>query len=137
MQYTRRSIHNVASTTHAWPTTNIAFSDEHLPPTNFGSVPEVDIAQYRNSVPLGIGTRYNLVLRGTERIPSSTEGYRAVPSGTEEYRAVPGKRKIIEIEEEGVDWETLDSIEEEGERAVHHNDDSNEDPLSDDSADDL
>ncbi|KAL0921577.1 hypothetical protein M5K25_008663 [Dendrobium thyrsiflorum] len=39
------------------------------------------------------------------------------------------KRKITEIEEEGVDWETLDSIEEEGERAVHHNDDSNEDPL--------
>ncbi|KAL0910409.1 hypothetical protein M5K25_021389 [Dendrobium thyrsiflorum] len=47
-----------------------------------------------------------------------------------------GKRKITEIEE-GVDWETLDSIEEEGERAVQHNDDSNEDPLSDDSADDL
>ncbi|KAL0908182.1 hypothetical protein M5K25_022659 [Dendrobium thyrsiflorum] len=47
-----------------------------------------------------------------------------------------GKRKITEIEE-GVDWEILDSIEEEGERAVHHNDDSNEDPLSDDSADDL
>ncbi|KAL0907735.1 hypothetical protein M5K25_022167 [Dendrobium thyrsiflorum] len=48
-----------------------------------------------------------------------------------------GKRKITDIEE-GADWETLDSIgEEEGERAVHHNDDSNKDPLSDDSADDL
>ena len=32
----------------------------------------------------------------------------------------------------------MDSIgEEEWERAVHHNDDSNEEPLSDDSADDL
>ncbi|KAL0919968.1 hypothetical protein M5K25_009062 [Dendrobium thyrsiflorum] len=49
---------------------------------------------------------------------------------------IKGKRKITEIEE-GVDWETLDSIEEEGERAVQHNNDSNEDPLSDDSADDL
>ncbi|PKU59376.1 hypothetical protein MA16_Dca015501 [Dendrobium catenatum] len=47
-----------------------------------------------------------------------------------------GKMKITDIEEEGTDWKILDSIgEEEGERAVHHNDDSNEDPLSDDSAD--
>ncbi|KAI0500026.1 hypothetical protein KFK09_018234 [Dendrobium nobile] len=48
-----------------------------------------------------------------------------------------GKRKITDIEE-GFDWETLDFIgEEEGERAVHHTADSNEDPLSDDHADDL
>ncbi|KAL0912001.1 hypothetical protein M5K25_017942 [Dendrobium thyrsiflorum] len=78
------------------------------------SVPEVDTAQYRNSVPLGTGTRYNWVPswyrgvpsgyravpsgylgipsgteripRDTEWIPSSTEGYRAVPSG----RTPPG-----------------------------------------------
>ncbi|PKU75830.1 hypothetical protein MA16_Dca023827 [Dendrobium catenatum] len=48
------------------------------------------------------------------------------------------KRKITDIEEGGADSETLDSIgEEEGERAIHHNDESNEDPLSDDNADDL
>ncbi|KAL0907803.1 hypothetical protein M5K25_022241 [Dendrobium thyrsiflorum] len=48
-----------------------------------------------------------------------------------------GKRKIIDIEERA-DWETLDSIGEvEGERAIHHNDNSNKDPLSDDSVDDL
>ncbi|KAL0911890.1 hypothetical protein M5K25_017823 [Dendrobium thyrsiflorum] len=65
------------------------------------------------------------------------DGLKASTSTTIQEQNKKGKRKIIEIEEEGVDWETLDSIEEEGERAVHHNDDSNEDPLSDDSADDL
>ncbi|KAL0903397.1 hypothetical protein M5K25_027772 [Dendrobium thyrsiflorum] len=48
------------------------------------------------------------------------------------------KRKITDIEEKEADWETLDSIrDEEGERAVHHNDNSNKNPISDDSADDF
>ncbi|KAL0913450.1 hypothetical protein M5K25_016912 [Dendrobium thyrsiflorum] len=64
------------------------------------------------------------------------DGLKASTSTTIQEQNKKGKRKITEIEE-GVDWETLDSIEEEGVRAVHHNDDSNEDPLSDDSADDL
>ncbi|KAL0921370.1 hypothetical protein M5K25_008434 [Dendrobium thyrsiflorum] len=64
------------------------------------------------------------------------DGLKASTSTTIQEQNKKGKRKITEIEE-GVDWETLDSIEEEGERAVQHNDDSNEDPLSDDSADDL
>ncbi|KAL0906237.1 hypothetical protein M5K25_024713 [Dendrobium thyrsiflorum] len=64
------------------------------------------------------------------------DGLKASTSTTIQEQNKKGKRKIIEIEE-GVDWETLDSIEEEGERAVQHIDDSNEDPLSDDSADDL
>ncbi|KAL0906306.1 hypothetical protein M5K25_024789 [Dendrobium thyrsiflorum] len=65
------------------------------------------------------------------------DGLKASTSTTIQEQNKKGKRKITEIEEEGVDWETLDSIEEKGERAVHHNDDSNEDPLIDDSADDL
>ncbi|KAL0924817.1 hypothetical protein M5K25_005675 [Dendrobium thyrsiflorum] len=64
------------------------------------------------------------------------DGLKASTSTTIQEQNKKGKRKITEIEE-GVDWETLDSIKEEGERAVQHNDDSNEDPLSDDSADDL
>ncbi|KAL0910117.1 hypothetical protein M5K25_021057 [Dendrobium thyrsiflorum] len=64
------------------------------------------------------------------------DGLKASTSTTIQEQNKKGKKKITEIEE-GVDWEILDSIEEEGERAVHHNDDSNEDPLSDDSADDL
>ncbi|KAL0925387.1 hypothetical protein M5K25_003712 [Dendrobium thyrsiflorum] len=55
-----------------------------------GSVPEVDTAQYRNSVPLGTGTRYNWVPSWYRGVPSGyragTERYREVPSG---YRAIP------------------------------------------------
>ncbi|KAL0916225.1 hypothetical protein M5K25_013718 [Dendrobium thyrsiflorum] len=65
------------------------------------------------------------------------DGLKASTSTTIQKQNKKGKRKITEIKEERVDCETLDSIEEEGERAVYHNDDSNEDPLSDDSADDL
>ncbi|KAL0904591.1 hypothetical protein M5K25_026719 [Dendrobium thyrsiflorum] len=66
------------------------------------------------------------------------DGHKVSTSTTTQEQIKKGKRKITDIEEEGADWEALDSIgEEEGERSVHHNDDSNEDLLSDDSADDL
>ncbi|KAL0907818.1 hypothetical protein M5K25_022257 [Dendrobium thyrsiflorum] len=44
--------------------------------SRYCSVPELGTAQYRNSVPLGTGTRYNWVPRGTEGYREGTEGYR-------------------------------------------------------------
>ncbi|KAL0916131.1 hypothetical protein M5K25_013615 [Dendrobium thyrsiflorum] len=98
--------------------------------SQYCSVPEVGTARYRNSVPLGTGTRYQYSVPLDLNV-DFFDGLKASTSTTIQEQNKKGKRKITEIEE-GVDWETLDSIEEEGERAVQHNDDSNEDPLSDD-----
>ncbi|KAI0494005.1 hypothetical protein KFK09_024136 [Dendrobium nobile] len=61
------------------------------------------------------------------------DGLKASTSTTTQEQIKKGKRKITNNEEEEADWEILDSIGEgEEERAAHHNDYSNEDPLSDD-----
>ncbi|KAL0908160.1 hypothetical protein M5K25_022634 [Dendrobium thyrsiflorum] len=83
-----------------------------------GSVPEVDTAQYRNSVPLGTGTRYNWVpswyrgvpsgyRAGTERIPRDTE-WIPNPRMAAKVDAVEGEVEQIksEIEERQIEAES-------------------------------